>query len=80
MYRKECNELIYRDKEDFLDEYDNLININNVGYVIQDFQNSLGRLNKLKDLYNPKMNENEINNNTRKFWMIINYYELIGMK
>ena len=49
--------MIYRDKEDFLDEYDNLININNVGYVIQDFQNSLGRLNKLKALYNPKMTD-----------------------
>ena len=49
--------MIYRDKEDFLDEYDNLININNVGYVIQEFQNSLGRLNKLKALYNPKMTD-----------------------
>lgn len=49
--------MIYRDKEDFLDEYDNLININNVGYLIQEFQNTLGRLEKLKDLYNPKMTD-----------------------
>ena len=58
--------MIYRDKEDFLDEYDNLININNVGYLIQEFQSDLGRLNKLKDLYNPKLNENEINVNHAK--------------
>lgn len=57
--------MIYRDKEDFLDEYDNLININNVGYVVQEFQNSLGRLNKLKDLYNPKLSY-EINVNHAK--------------
>ena len=49
--------MIYRDKEDFLDEYDNLINISNIGYIIQDFKNSLSRLNKLKDLYNPKMSD-----------------------
>ena len=58
--------MIYRDKEDFLDEYDNLINISNIGYIIQDFQNSLSRLNKLKDLYNPKLNENDINVNHAK--------------
>ena len=58
--------MIYRDKEDFLDEYDNLINIDNVGYLIQEFQSDLGRLNKLKDLYNPKLNENDINVNHAK--------------
>ena len=58
--------MIYRDKEDFLDEYDNLINISNIGYIIQDFQNSLSRLTKLKDLYNPKMSDNIIVNHAKE--------------
>lgn len=58
--------MIYRDREDFLDEYDNLININNVAYLIQEFQSGLGRLNKLKDLYDPKLNEDYININHAK--------------
>lgn len=57
--------MIYRDKEDFLDEHDNLINIDNVAYLIQSFENTLHRLRELKRYYNNLNRSNVINHDVK---------------
>lgn len=48
--------MIYRDKEDFLNENNELINIDNIKCLVLEHEQDLTRLKSMKSLYSPKYN------------------------